>query len=65
MGVGGLLAQVLPVTTVIAAFGLITMGAGPGRSARPGRPRRMTGGAGFGYTVARVPVAESSAARQE
>ena len=28
MGVGGLLAQVLPVTTVIATFGLITMGAG-------------------------------------
>ena len=28
MGVGGLLAQVLPVTTVIAAFGLLTMVAG-------------------------------------
>jgi MFS family permease len=28
MGVGGLLAQVLPVTTVIGAFGLLTMGAG-------------------------------------
>jgi MFS family permease len=28
MGVGGLLAQVLPVTTVIAAFGLLTTGAG-------------------------------------